>query len=95
MKGVVESMKIQGIKSFQVNPYRQNQFTPQKNMNSFGKLQDKLAISNQAKLMQEVSGFEKERSERIARIKEEVQTNAYRPNPEEIAKSMYQFYRGK
>lgn len=87
-------MRIQGIKSFQVNPYHQNQLTPKSGEGRIGHFKDEILISQEAKMLQGVSGFEKERAERVAQITEQVQSGQYKPNLEEIAKSMLQFYRG-
>lgn len=87
-------MRVQGIQSFQVNPYHQNQLTPKSGSGQIGKFRDELLISQEAKMMQGVDGLEKERAKRVAQITEQVQTGQYKPNPEEIASSMLQFYRG-
>lgn len=87
-------MRVQGIKSFQVNPYHQNHLTPKSVKGQTGGFKDKILISQEAKMLQGVSGFEKERAERVAAITEQIQSGQYKPNPEAIAQSMLQFYRG-
>lgn len=94
-EGVVEQMKVQSVNSFQMNPYRQSQPISAKGEGDFGKVKDRIVISNEAKLLQDVSGFEKERADRIAQIIEQVQNGEYHLDIQTIANSMYQFYRGR
>lgn len=87
-------MNIQGIKSFQVNPYYQNQVIAKSGKGKNGNAEDKILISQEAKMLQGVSSFEKERAERVAKITEGIRSGQYKPNPEGIAHSLMRFYRG-
>ena len=66
-------------------------------MDQLGKLKHKktdvVEISREAKEMQSISSIEKERQTKVEELKAQVQNGTYKLQPNEIAKSIIDYYR--
>ena len=66
-------------------------------MDQLGKLKQKktdvVEISREAKEMQSISSIEKERQTKVEELKAKVQDGTYNLQPNQIAKSMIDYYR--
>ena len=86
-------MKINNFRPSGVNPYSNQQ----NKMDQLGKLKHKktdvVEISREAKEMQSISSIEKERQTRVEELKAQVQDGTYNLQPNQIAKSMIDYYR--
>ncbi|WP_339210956.1 flagellar biosynthesis anti-sigma factor FlgM [Aeribacillus sp. FSL K6-8210] len=86
-------MKIHSYRSSNVNPY-QKQMDASKQM-KVEVQKDRVEISKQAKQLQQTSGFDLQRQEKVQEIKKEIESGTYKIAPDLIAKSMIQFYKKK
>ena len=86
-------MKINNFRPSGVNPYNNQQ----NKMDQLGKLKQKktdvVEISREAKEMQSISSIEKERQTKVEELKAKVQDGTYNLQPNQIAKSMIDYYR--
>ena len=86
-------MKINNFRPSGVNPYNNQQ----NKMDQLGKLKQKktdvVEISREAKEMQSISSIEKERQTKVEELKAQVQDGTYNLQPNQIAKSMIDYYR--
>ena len=86
-------MKINNFRPSGVNPYSNQQ----NKMDQLGKLKHKktdvVEISREAKEMQSISSIEKERQTKVEELKAQVQNGTYNLQPNQIAKSMIDYYR--
>ena len=86
-------MKINNFKPSGVNPYK-NQLNKLEQMEKGpNKKKDVVEISAEAKEMQQVSPFEKERQIKVDELRIQVENGTYKPQPSEIAKSIINFYK--
>lgn len=84
-------MKINHIGPANINPYNRNEHVGNKENLKSNKT-DKVEISTAAKEMQQTSKLVTERQEKVAKLKVQIENGTYKVNPEEVAKSIYQFY---
>ena len=86
-------MKINNFRPSGVNPYSNQQ----NKMDQLGKLKHKktdvVEISREAKEMQSISSIEKERQTKVEELKAQVENGTYNLQPNQIAKSMIDYYR--
>lgn len=87
-------MKINNFGTHRVNPYNR-QLNKLDEMKKAEKPVDKVEISSTAKAMQQVSEVEQQRAMKVEDLKIQVQNGTYKPNPQEIAKSIADFYSKK
>lgn len=88
-------MKINNFGSSGINPYKR-QMNNMENAKSSAKADsDKVEISATAKEMQQLSQYSASRQERVEQLKLQVQNGTYKVNPEQVAKSMIDFYTKK
>ncbi|MFC7393838.1 flagellar biosynthesis anti-sigma factor FlgM [Scopulibacillus cellulosilyticus] len=85
-------MKINGYHSIHKYQSYQNQMGRQGGPVKKSSKQDQVEISSQAKQLQNASGIEAERKEKIAKIKAAIDNGTYKVNPEEVAKKLYDFW---
>ncbi|MFK2826314.1 flagellar biosynthesis anti-sigma factor FlgM [Bacillus sp. B190/17] len=86
-------MKINRTGVSGINPYQKQFHKPHGPKKPSEAQTDKLEISSAAKGMQEVSKMTKERTEKIARLKQQIAKGEYQPNPEKIAEGIVDFYK--
>ena len=84
-------MKINGPNQTNFNPYKK-QVQKQQEAQKANANQDKLEISQQAKQMQETNKAQEARSERVAEIKQQVQSGNYKVDAQQTAKNMMNFW---
>jgi negative regulator of flagellin synthesis FlgM len=88
-------VKINNFGSSGINPYKR-QMNNMENAKSSAKADsDKVEISATAKEMQQLSQYSASRQERVEQLKLQVQNGTYKVNPEQVAKSMIDFYTKK
>lgn len=87
-------MKINNFGTHRVNPYNR-QINKMDEMKKAEKPVDKVEISSTAKAMQQVTEVEQQRAKKVEDLKIQVQNGTYKPNPQEIAKSIADFYSKK
>ena len=87
-------MKINNFGTHRVNPYNR-QINKMDEMKKAEKPVDKVEISSTAKAMQQLSDVEQQRSKKVEELKIQVENGTYKPNPQEIAKSIANFYSKK
>jgi len=86
-------MKINNFKPSGVNPYK-NQLNNLEQMEKGPtKKKDVVEISTEAKEMQQISSFEKDRQIKVDELRSQVENCTYKPQPSEIAKSIINFYK--
>ena len=86
-------MKINNFKPLGVNPYK-NQLNKLEQMEKGpNKKKDVVEISTEAKEMQQISSFEKDRKIKVDELRSQVENGTYKPQPSEIAKSIINFYK--
>ena len=86
-------MKINNFKPSGVNPYK-NQLNKLEQMEKGpNKKKDVVEISTEAKEMQQISSFEKDRQIKVDELRSQVENGTYKPQPSEIAKSIINFYK--
>lgn len=78
-----------------MNPYQKQLNKQEEAKKTSGAPADKLEISSAAKEMQEASKLLQERRDRISDLKQEVASGHYKPNPEQIAKGLVNFFTRK
>lgn len=87
------SVKINNFRPSGVNPYQNQQNKIDHLEKSKQKKTDIVEISSEAKEMQSISSIEKERQKKVEELKAQVENKTYSIQPNEIAKSMINFYR--
>jgi negative regulator of flagellin synthesis FlgM len=87
-------MKINNFGTHRVNPYNR-QMNKLDELKKAEKPVDKVEISSTAKAMQQVTEVEQQRAKKVEDLKIQVQNGTYKPNPQEIAKSIADFYSKK
>lgn len=86
-------MKINNFRPSGVNPYQNQQNKMDHLEKSKQKKTDVVEISPEAKEMQSISSIDKERQTKVEELKAQVQNGTYTPQPNQIAKSMIDYYR--
>lgn len=81
--------------SNQVNPYQRQANKAHSIEQSLKKTADKLEISSAAKEMQQMSQSTPARQARVDELKIQVENGTYKINPQDIAKSIVNFYNNK
>ena len=92
MKGG-NNLKINNFRPSGVNPYRNQQNKMDQLGKSKQKKTDVVEISREAKEMQSISSIDKERQTKVEELKAQVENGTYNPQPNQIAKSMIDYYR--
>lgn len=87
-------MKINNFGTHRINPYNR-QINKMEELKKAEKPVDKVEISSTAKAMQLGSEVEQLRAKKVEELKNQVQSGTYKPNPQEIAKSIADFYSKK
>lgn len=88
-------MKINNFGSSGINPYKRQMNNMENAKSSAKSGSDKVEISATAKEMQQLSQYSASRQERVEQLKLQVQNGTYKVNPEQVAKSMIDFYTKK
>lgn len=88
-------MKINHFGPSGINPYKRQMNNIENAKSSAKAGTDKVEISSTAKEMHQLSQFSSSRLEKIEQIKMQVQNGTYKVNPEQVAKSMIDFYTKK
>ena len=86
-------MKINNFRPTGVNPYQNQQNKMDHLEQSKQKKTDVVEISPEAKEMQSISSIDKERQTKVEELKAQVQKGTYTLQPNQIAKSMIDYYR--
>ena len=86
-------MKINNFRPSGVNPYQNQQNKMDHLEKSKQKKTDVVEISPEAKEMQSISSIEKERQTKVEELKAQVGNGTYNLQPNQIAKSMIDYYR--
>jgi negative regulator of flagellin synthesis FlgM len=86
-------MKINNLQNSGINPYKRQQNKVDQAAKTNLQKADKLEISSAAKEMQETSRLTKERQAKVEALKVNVENGTYRPDPQNIAKGLINFYR--
>lgn len=86
------TMKINNYGTQGVNPYKKVNKVEQSNKAEGTKGTDKVEISSAAKELQQVSQVSAARTEKIDALKKQVQSGTYEVNPQDVAKSILNFY---
>lgn len=86
-------MKINNINNSGINPYKRQQNNIDQAAKTGVQNTDKLEISSAAKEMQGTSRLVKERQAKVEELKINVQNGNYKPEPQNIAKGLINFYR--
>jgi negative regulator of flagellin synthesis FlgM len=86
-------VKINNIRPMNVNPYNKQQDKIDKVQTP--KQKDKIEISSEALQLQQGSRLEIERQERVAELKNKVESGEYQVNPQEVARKMYSYWNMK
>ncbi|WP_191560059.1 flagellar biosynthesis anti-sigma factor FlgM [Metabacillus idriensis] len=84
-------MKINHLNSANINPYKRS-IEKQAETSQPAKKQDQVQISNKAKELQEQNGIVQSRQEKIAAIKQQVESGTYTIDPKAIAQSLINHY---
>ncbi|MEH7444576.1 flagellar biosynthesis anti-sigma factor FlgM [Bacillus sp. JJ1122] len=87
-------MKINNFGTHRINPYNR-QMNKLDELKKAEKPVDKVEISLTAKAMQQLSDVEQQRAKKVEELKIQVENGTYKPNPQEIAKSIANFYSKK
>jgi len=87
-------MKINNFGTHRINPYNR-QMNKLDELKKAEKPVDKVEISSTAKAMQQLSDVEQQRAKKVEELKIQVENGTYKPNPQEIAKSIANFYSKK
>ncbi|SFB25329.1 MULTISPECIES: flagellar biosynthesis anti-sigma factor FlgM [unclassified Bacillus (in: firmicutes)] len=85
-------MKINNIGPSGINPYKRQMNKMDTAQKSVNKASDKLEISATAKEMQQLSQVAQQRQARVEELKSQVEAGTYQVKPEEVAKSIVNFY---
>lgn len=83
-------MKINNIRPVNVNPYNKLQDKIDKVQTP--KQKDKIEISSEALQLQKGNQLEMARQERVAELKNQIESGEYEVNPKEVARKMYSFW---
>ncbi|MCQ6277132.1 flagellar biosynthesis anti-sigma factor FlgM [Bacillus sp. V3B] len=83
-------MKINNIRPMNVNPYNKQQDKIDKLETA--KQRDKIEISSEALQLQKGNQLEIDRKERVAELKNKIESGEYQVNPQEVARKMYSFW---
>lgn len=86
-------MKINNVNIPAVNPYKANELKVNKSAQHQLAQKDKLEISSEAKQLSELTSHATERKEQIQKIKAQVEAGTYQVNAEEVAKSLFEYYK--
>jgi negative regulator of flagellin synthesis FlgM len=86
-------MKINNIGPSGINPYQRQMNKMDNAAKTPGKSADRVEISSAAKEMQQVSQFANERKAKVEELKLQVENGTYQINPNEVAKSILNFYK--
>lgn len=87
-------MKINNLGASGLNPYKRQMNSLENVERSTAKKKtDKVEISAAAKDLQYTSSIETERQIRVDELKNEVESGNYQINPDQLAKSIIQFYK--
>jgi negative regulator of flagellin synthesis FlgM len=84
-------MKINNFGTNRINPYNR-QINKMDELKKTEKPVDKVEISSTAKAMQQLSEVEQLRQKKVEELKVQVENGTYKPNPQDIAKSIIDFY---
>ncbi len=84
-------MKINHLNSANINPYKRN-LEKQPDAVQPAKKQDQVEISTKAKELQQQNGIVQSRQEKVAAIKQQVESGTYTIDPKAIAKSIINHY---
>ena len=84
-------MKINNYGTNSINPYNR-QANKIDELKKAEKPVDKVEISSTAKAMQQMSEVEQLRQKKVEELKIQVENGTYKPNPQDIAKSIVDFY---
>lgn len=87
-------MKINSIGMNSVNPYKKQQRSIKTGQNKTT-FSDTLEISNAAKEMQVQSSYSLERTEKVNKIKAQIESGEYQVNARQVAEDMLKYYRFK
>lgn len=87
-------MKINNFGTHRINPYNR-QMNKLDELKKAEKPVDKVEISSTAKAMQQLSDVEQQRAKKVEELKIQVENGTYKSNPQEIAKSIANFYSKK
>lgn len=85
-------MKINNYGTQGINPYKKQINKLDQANKTAGQGTDKVEISAAAKELQQVSQVSPERAEKIDALKKQVQSGNYEINPQDVAKSILNFY---
>lgn len=85
-------MKINPIHNSRVNPYQRNAEKVNQ-VKQDKKPLDKVEISSQAKNLQEVSQYTKDRESKVEALKQQVENGTYKVDTKELAKNLLNFYK--
>ncbi len=85
-------MKINPIHNSRVNPYQRNAEKVNQ-VKQDPKPLDKVEISSQAKNLQEVSTYTKDREAKVESLKQQVENGTYKVNTKELANQLFNYYR--
>ncbi len=88
-------MKINPMNMSGIQAYQRTQNQKQAQTKAADAKTDKVEISYQAKEMQETSQIDKERPDKVAALKQQVQSGNYKADPEKIAQGLYNYYAKK
>ena len=86
-------MKITSHGIHSVNPYTKQQQNNIKPMNGKSTSVDKIEISSAAKEMQISSNYNTERTEKLQKLKEQIQTGEYKVDANKLAEDVLKYYR--
>ncbi|QNG60251.1 flagellar biosynthesis anti-sigma factor FlgM [Metabacillus idriensis] len=85
-------MKINHLNSANINPYKRSIEKQADAAAQPAKKQDQVQISNKAKELQEQNGIVQSRQEKVAAIKQQVESGTYTIDPKAIAQSLINHY---
>lgn len=85
-------MKINSVSLNPINPYSKQQ-RAMKTSQATSNFADKLEISAQAKEMQVQSSYNTERSEKLSKLKEQIESGTYQVNARKVAEDLLKYYR--
>ncbi|EMT45890.1 flagellar biosynthesis anti-sigma factor FlgM [Anoxybacillus flavithermus] len=84
-------MKIHRIQPMNVNPYERTARIEKPTKAT--KKTDQVEISSAAKELQEAARFSSERLEKVERLKEEIESGAYKLDARAVAESVLRYYK--
>ncbi len=86
-------MKIQSYGVSGINPYQAQQTKASAAKATNKTFKDQLEISSQAKDLQGVQGYEATRTEKVAALKEQIQSGTYQVDSKKLAQDLLNHYR--